>query len=48
VVLTRGRVLRIDGEDLFDLLGQRPSLLQELFSALFRARRAATARVVSA
>jgi len=44
VVLTRGRALRIDGEDLFDLLGQRPSLLQELFAALFRARRARRTR----
>jgi ATP/ADP translocase/HEAT repeat protein/CRP-like cAMP-binding protein len=35
--LAEGRALRIDGEELFDLLGQRPALLQRLFSALFRA-----------
>ena len=27
--------LRIDSDDLFDLLGQRPELLQQIFSALF-------------
>jgi CRP-like cAMP-binding protein len=31
-----GRALRIDREELFDLLGQRPALLQQLFGALFR------------
>lgn len=30
-----GRVLRIDHDELFDLLGQRPVLLQQIFSALF-------------
>ncbi|NWG13413.1 MAG: HEAT repeat domain-containing protein [Acidobacteria bacterium] len=33
-----GTALRIDREDLFDLLSQRPVLLQELFSALFRSQ----------
>jgi len=32
----RGSALRIERDDLFDLLGQRPALLQQLFSALFR------------
>ena len=31
-----GWALRIEREDLFDLLGQRPALLQQLFAALFR------------
>ena len=44
VVLAGGRALRIDGEELFDLLGQRPALLQQLFAALFRARVAASTR----
>lgn len=37
VVTRGGRALRIEREDLFDLLGQRPELLQQMFSALFRA-----------
>jgi hypothetical protein len=44
VVLAGGRALRIDGEELFDLLGQRPALLQQLFAALFRARVAASTK----
>jgi len=35
-VVRKGRALRIEREDLFDLLGQRPALLQQIFSALFR------------
>jgi AAA family ATP:ADP antiporter len=31
-----GAALRIDRGDLFDLLGQRPALLQQIFGALFR------------
>jgi AAA family ATP:ADP antiporter len=31
-----GRALRIDGDDLFDLLGQNPELLRQVSSALFR------------
>ncbi len=31
----------IDAEDLFDLLGQRPGLLQHIFTTLFGARRSA-------
>ena len=34
-VAERGAALRIDRDDLFDLLGQRPDLLQQIFSALF-------------
>ena len=30
-----GSALRLDRDDLFDLLGQRPALLQQIFSALF-------------
>jgi ATP:ADP antiporter, AAA family len=40
---TDGTALRIDREDLFDLLGQRPDLLRQLFSALSRARAERTA-----
>jgi hypothetical protein len=35
-VARAGWALRIEREDLFDLLGQRPALLQQLFAALFR------------
>ena len=38
VVGREGSALKIEGEDLFDLLGQRPDLLQQLFSALFQGR----------
>ena len=38
VVERGGSALKIEGEDLFDLLGQRPELLQQLFSALFQGR----------
>jgi ATP:ADP antiporter, AAA family len=37
VVVGVGRALRIEREELFELLGQRPELLQHLFGALFRA-----------
>ena len=37
VVAQGGAALKIDREDLFDLLGQRSDLLQPLFSALFEA-----------
>jgi AAA family ATP:ADP antiporter len=37
-VIRAGTALRIDQEDLFDLLGQRSSLLQQLFGALFRSQ----------
>jgi len=33
-----GRLLRIDGEELFDVVEQRPYLLQQIFNALFRGR----------
>ena len=35
VVVHSGAGLRIEGEELFDLLGQHPDLLQQLFAALF-------------
>ena len=38
VVARGGSALKIEGEDLFDLLGQRPDLLQQLFSGLFQGR----------
>ena len=34
-VAEAGAALRIDRDDLFDLLGQRPDLLQQIFSGLF-------------
>ena len=37
-VLQAGAALRIDREDLYDLLGQRPDLLQQIFTALFGER----------
>ena len=39
VVVGAGRSLHIEREELFELLGQRPELLQQLFGALFRSRR---------
>ena len=44
-VMRNGTVLRIGREPLFDLISQRPELLQQLFSVVFRAR---AARVESA
>jgi CRP-like cAMP-binding protein len=38
-VVEPGRALRISHEDFFDLLGQRPALLQHLFTSLFGKRR---------
>ena len=35
IVDTSGTALQLDREELFDLIGQRPRLLQHLFSALF-------------
>ena len=37
-VTRRGVALRIDRDDLFDALGERPALLQQFFAALFGAR----------
>jgi CRP-like cAMP-binding protein len=37
VVVGAGRALRLEREELFELLEQRPELLQQLFGALFRA-----------
>ena len=37
-VAESGVALRIDRDDLFDLLGQRPDLMQQIFSALFGKR----------
>jgi hypothetical protein len=42
-VMEEGLALRIDREVLFDLLAHRPTLMQELFSALFRTRTAKAA-----
>jgi CRP-like cAMP-binding protein len=39
-VTRAGFALRIDRDDLFDLLSQRPGLLQQIFGALFRSRAA--------
>jgi AAA family ATP:ADP antiporter len=36
-VVGAGIALRIDREDLFDLLGERPELLRQIFSRMFRA-----------
>jgi AAA family ATP:ADP antiporter len=38
-VTEAGRALRVSHEDLFDLIGQRPALLQHLFTTLFGQRR---------
>ena len=38
VVEETGAALRIDREELFDLIGQRPALLQQLFAALIGVR----------
>jgi hypothetical protein len=37
-VLQNGLALKIDRDALFDLLADRPMLIQEIFGALFRAR----------
>jgi len=37
-ILREGVALRVDREDLFDLLSQRSGLLRQVFSALFRTR----------
>ena len=50
VVVGAGRALRIEREELFELLQQRPELLQQLFGALFRgpaATRRADVRVAA-
>lgn len=39
-VTEAGRALRISHDDLFDLIGQRPALMQHLFTGLFGRRRA--------
>jgi HEAT repeat protein/CRP-like cAMP-binding protein len=38
--LRQGRALRIQADDLFDLLGQKPELLQQVSNALFRVQSA--------
>ena len=45
-VTAAGSVLQIEREELFDLLGQRPDLLQQIFAAIFD-RRAPAARVTA-
>ena len=37
-VTRAGSALTIERSDLFDLAGQRPALLQQMFGALFRSR----------
>jgi hypothetical protein len=34
-----GIALKIDREDLFDVLGERPELLRQMFASLFRRER---------
>lgn len=46
-VVERGAALVVDHDDLFDLLGHRPALLQQLFSVLF-ARQDTTAAAATA
>ena len=52
LVTEPGSALRIDRDDLFDLLGQRPDMLQQIFAAIFdrptpeaRAKRPAGSRI---
>jgi hypothetical protein len=35
-VARNGVALKIDRDDLFDLLGERPELLRQMFSGMFR------------
>jgi ATP:ADP antiporter, AAA family len=42
-VVRAGTALKIDREDLFDLLGERPELLRQMFAGLFRREKAAVA-----
>lgn len=42
-VVTDGIALKIDREDLFDVLGERPDLLRQMFAGLFRQDRPLTA-----
>ncbi|HEY7473589.1 MAG TPA: hypothetical protein VH679_01150, partial [Vicinamibacterales bacterium] len=44
-VTRRGTALRIDRAELFDLAGQRPVLLQQMFEALFRSDEAVRSAV---
>jgi hypothetical protein len=37
-VLRSGVALRIDHDDLFELLGERPELLRQMFAGMFRMR----------
>jgi len=37
-VLHGGIALKLDRDELFDLLGERPELLRQLFEGMFRAR----------
>ena len=43
-VLRSGVALRIDREDLFELLGERPELLRQLFEGMFTSRRGCSRR----
>jgi hypothetical protein len=42
-VVQSGVALRIAREDLFDVLGERPELLRQMFAAMFRRERPLTA-----
>ncbi len=47
VVTEAGSALQIDRDELFDLFGQRPDLLQQIFAAMFdRADGAASATII--
>ena len=42
-VVTGGVALKIDREDLFDVLGERPELLRQMFAGMFKRERPLTA-----
>jgi CRP-like cAMP-binding protein len=47
-VLRGGIALKLDRDELFDLLGERPELLRQLFEGMFRIRTEAAAAPASA
>jgi CRP-like cAMP-binding protein len=42
-VVRPGVALKIDRDDLFDILGERPELLRQMFAGMFRRERPLTA-----
>ena len=42
-VVADGIALKIDREDLFDVLGERPDLLRQMFAGMFKRERPLTA-----